>query len=115
MRVFRYFIIVFVVLLAVSAYSPAAFADSPGYTTTTCGGNATIIGAQNFFFGIIWANGDCSVQPFYANSFSEAFDCAKLYCLNCDIEDITNLVQGSRVYTQDGPPTPGIGSYCPAK
>ena len=85
------------------------FALSVGDQTMTCGGQYTVYGAQNFFFGYTDEKGNCGVQSFYANSPGEAYSCAKKVCNECKLQDLTGLYQfGS---AQPGY-NPG-GQFCP--
>lgn len=76
----------------------------------TCGGEFPVLGAQNYFYGFKWGEGGCGTMSFYANSPGEAFDCAKRYCKNCELEDLTSLYQFGTIEGFDIKT-----DYCPAK
>lgn len=88
-----------------------SYAQENGGQPMTCGGQYAVFGAQGFFFGYTDEKGNCGVQSYYANSYGEAYNCAQEKCVECRIQDLTNLYQF-------GSAQPGYNpgeQFCPKK
>jgi hypothetical protein len=60
-------------------------------TGLTCGNFKPADDARLYYFGFKGVNGYCDTSKFLANSFNEAWTCARNYCTTCStIEDITD-------------------------
>lgn len=59
--------------------------------TITCGGYEAGEDAKTYYYGFKRLDGYCVARSFLANDSSEAWSCARAFCLNCSkVEDITD-------------------------
>jgi len=94
--------------MAVLTVAPVMAADAPGGRLTTCSGDTVMPVAQDYFFALTKQDGFCMTSPFYANTYGEARECARVVCPDCRAEDITKDYILGWV-------KPGNPGFCPAR
>ena len=99
------------VVIALAAGAEKSYALAEGDRPTTCSGQSTVFGAQNYFFGYTDEKGNCEVRTFYANSEGEAYSCAQKMCKGCRLQDLTELYEFGSAQPGNNPGE----QFCPKK